>query len=317
VTAVTHAELEPRERFAKVGDLELCYEDLGDPDGEPLVLVMGLGTQLIHWHPGFVNLLVDRGFRVIRFDNRDAGHSSKIKGPSPGRVAMLFGLPRRRAYHLHDMADDVVGLIDALDLESAHVTGVSMGGMISQATAYRHPDRVRSLVMIMSGSGKRVTSLPRMRALGTLLARPARSREDFVKTTRRVFEVIGSPGYPMDPEREAEFRRTLELTWDRDHDPAGVARQLHAITSSGDRTKALRKVRAPTLVIHGEKDPLVRPAAGRALARAIPGAEFRLIEGMGHDMPPALFEQFADAVAQNAEKGGMARESGARKARAA
>jgi pimeloyl-ACP methyl ester carboxylesterase len=300
------AELEPQERFAKVGDLELCYEDLGDPDGEPLVLVMGLGTQLIHWNPEFVNLLGDRGFRVIRFDNRDAGHSTKLTGPPPGTIAMLFGLPHGRAYHLNDMADDVTGLFDALDMESAHVTGVSMGGFIAQVAAYRHPDRVRSLTMLMSGSGRRVSSLPRMRAMGTLLAKPARTREAFVKRTLKTFEIIGSPGYTMDAERERDFIRVLELTWDRDHSSAGVARQLHAITSSGDRTKALGGVRAPTKVIHGDRDPLVRPAAGRALAKAIPGAEFELIEGMGHDMPPELYERFADAVLENARRGGMA-----------
>ena len=303
MSPVVRAELEPRERFAKVGDLELCYEDVGDPDGEPLVLVMGLGTQLIHWHPDFVNLLGEHGFRVIRFDNRDAGRSTKLEGPPPGKVAMMFGLQRGRAYHLNDMADDTAGLLDALELDSAHLAGVSMGGMIAQVVAYRHPERVRSLTMLMSGSGKRVASLPRLRALGTLLAKPARDREAFVRSTRRIFDVIGSPGYPMGPEREDEFRAVLELTWDRDHSSAGTARQMHAITASGDRTKHLRAVRAPTLVIHGDSDPLVRPSAGRALARAVPGARFELVEGMGHDMPPALFERFAEMVLENAQRG--------------
>jgi pimeloyl-ACP methyl ester carboxylesterase len=302
---LVRAELEPHERFAPVNGIELCYEDLGDPDGEPMLLVMGLGTQLIHWNPGFVNALADRGFRVIRYDNRDAGHSSKIDHPPPGRVAMMFGLPRGRAYHLNDMADDAAGLIEALGLQSAHAFGVSMGGMIAQVAAYRRPDRIRSLTMMMSGSGKRVASLPRLRALGTLLVKPPRSKEAFVKRTLRTFEVIGSPAHPLDAERKAEFRRTLELTWDRDHSSAGVARQLHAITSSGDRTRRLRDIRAPALVIHGDRDPLVRPAAGRSLARAIPGAEFRLIPGMGHDMPPALFEEFADAIAANAARAGV------------
>jgi pimeloyl-ACP methyl ester carboxylesterase len=289
----------------QVGGIELCYEDLGDPDDEPLVLVMGLGTQLIHWNPSFVNELIDRGFRVIRFDNRDAGHSTKVDAPPPGTLAMMFGLSRGRAYHLNDMADDVAGLIEALGLPSAHLFGVSMGGMMAQVAAYRHPDRVRSLTMMMSGSGKRVASLPRLRALGTLIAKPARSREGFVKRTIRTFEVIGSPGYPMSPERQAEFREVLELTWDRDHQSAGVARQLHAITSSGDRTRHLRDIRAPTLVIHGSRDPLVRPAAGRSLARSIPGAEFRLVEGMGHDMPAELFSVFADDIARNAARSGF------------
>ena len=153
------AELHPDERFARVGSLDLCYEDLGDPEGEPLILVMGLGTQLIHWNPAFVNELIDRGFRVIRFDNRDAGHSSKVDAPPPGTAATMFGLPRGRAYHLNDMADDIAGLADALEISSMHLFGVSMGGMMAQVTAYRHPERVRSLTMMMSGSGKRVTAL--------------------------------------------------------------------------------------------------------------------------------------------------------------
>ena len=219
---------------------------------------------------------------------------------------MLFGLPRGRAYHLNDMADDVTGLFDALEMESAHVTGVSMGGFIAQVAAYRHPDRVRSLTMLMSGSGKRVSSLPRMRAMGTLLAKPARTREAFVKRTLKTFEIIGSPGYPMDAERERDFIRVLELTWDRDH-------QLRRGGASAPRDHVLGRshqgpqgVRAPTKVIHGDRDPLVRPAAGRALAKAIPGAEFELVEGMGHDMPPELYERFADAVLENARRGGMA-----------
>jgi pimeloyl-ACP methyl ester carboxylesterase len=317
LTTVRRAELEPQERLAKVGDLELCYEDLGDPGGEPLVLIMGLGTQLIHWPPDFVNLLIDRGFRVIRFDNRDAGHSTKIDAPPPGRAAMMLGLPRGLAYHLNDMADDVPGLLDALELDSAHLVGVSMGGMIAQAVAYRQPRRVRSLVMIMSGSGKRVASLPRLRALGTLLSRPAQSKEEFISSTQRVFEVIGSPAYPMDEARRAQFRRTLELTWERDHASAGVARQLHAITASGDRTKHLRNVRAPALVLHGQEDPLVRPAAGHALARAIPEAEFRSYPGMGHDMPPPLFDEFARAIAETAERAGMQEHPAEEPARAA
>ena len=300
--AAPRAELEPQERFADLGDIRLCYEDLGDPGGQPLVLVMGLGTQLIHWNPALCNLLVDRGFRVIRFDNRDAGHSTRVDAPPPGMVPMLFGLPRGRAYDLDDMADDIAGLMDALELESAHLMGVSMGGMIAQVAGYRHPGRVRSLTLMMTGAGKPIASLPRLRAFGTLLAKPARSKERFVERTLKTFEVIGSPAYPMGGERETEFRRILELTWDRNHHSAGVARQLHAITSSGDRTKRLGSITAPALVIHGDSDPLVRPVAGRGLARAISGAEFRLIPGMGHDMPPELYEQFADAVAEVAAR---------------
>ncbi len=301
----------PRERFAEVDGVELCYEELGDPEGEPILLIMGLGTQLIHWHPGFCEELGGRGFRVIRFDNRDAGRSSQIDAPPPRTVPMLFGLPQGRAYRLHEMADDAVGLIEALGLDSSHMVGVSMGGMIAQVAAYRSPARVRTLTLIMSGSGKRTASVPRMRAFGTLLAKPARSREEFVETVTATFDVIGSPDYPMNSERESEFRATLAESWDRGHHPAGVARQLHAITSSGDRRKRLRGVRAPTLVIHGDSDPLVRPAAGKALAKAIPNAELRIIEGMGHDMPPELFGELADAIAATARRAPSRRKAAA------
>jgi len=297
-----------QERFAKVGEIELCYEELGDPDGEPMLLVMGLGTQLIHWHRDFCGLLGQRGFRVIRFDNRDAGRSTSIGGKPPGTIPMMLGLPSGLAYSLNDMADDAIGLLDALDIGTAHLTGISMGGMIAQVAAYRHPERVRSLALLSTGSGKRTTSLPRLRAMGTLLARPPRSREEFVELVQKTFEVIGSPAHPMDAKREAEFERILAESWDRGHNPAGTARQLHAITASGDRSRQLGGVRAPTVVIHGDSDPLVRPAAGRSVAKAIPGARLRIVEGMGHDMPPALFETLVDEIAANAER---ARRSGA------
>jgi pimeloyl-ACP methyl ester carboxylesterase len=301
---VMEASSRPPEQFAKVGEIELCYDELGDPDGEPMLMVMGLGTQLIHWHPAFCAELGEHGFRVIRFDNRDAGRSSRVKGPPPKTISMLLGIPRGLAYTLGDMADDAIGLLGALGIESAHLTGISMGGMIAQVAGYRHPDRVRSLALISTGSGKRTTSLPRLRALGTLLAKPPRSREQFTDLMTDTFEVIGSPAYPMDERREAEFRAMLEETWRRGHNPAGTARQLHAITASGDRSGKLRGVRAPTIVIHGDSDPLVRPSAGRSLADAIPGAELKMIDGLGHDMPPELFGEIADAIAANALREG-------------
>jgi pimeloyl-ACP methyl ester carboxylesterase len=288
------------ERFARVGEIELCYDELGDPEGEPMLLVMGLGTQLIHWDPRFCAELGERGFRVIRFDNRDTGRSTTIDSPAPSRLAMMLGISHGLAYSLDDMADDTVGLLDALGLESAHLTGVSMGGMIAQVAGYRHPDRVRSLALLSTSSGNRITSFPRLRAMTTLLVKPARTRSEFIDNTMRTFEVIGSPNHPRDPEQEREFREVLGATWDRGHHSAGVARQLHAITSSGDRRRTLHDVRAPTLVIHGDADPLVRPIAGRSVARAIQGAELRVFPGMGHDMPPALFGEIADAIAANA-----------------
>jgi pimeloyl-ACP methyl ester carboxylesterase len=287
------------EQRAPVNGIELAYQELGDPDGEPMMMVMGLGTQMIHWPEGFCELLVERGFRLILFDNRDLGHSTWIDAPVPGRTAMLFGLRRRLAYTLDEMADDLAGLIEYLDVAPAHVVGVSQGGMIAQVLGYRRPELVRSLGLIMTGSGKRVASVPRLRALGTLIRELPDNREAQVEALVRVFKVIGSPDYPED---EQWLREQIAAGYDRGNNPAGTARQLHAITASGDRTRRLRGVKAPTVVIHGTRDPLVRPAAGRALARAIPGARLELIEGMGHDLPPGLWERIADLLADNARR---------------
>jgi pimeloyl-ACP methyl ester carboxylesterase len=287
------------EQRASVNGIELAYQELGDPDGEPMMMVMGLGTQMIHWPEGFCELLVARGSRLILFDNRDIGHSTWIDAPVPGRTAMLLGLRRRLAYTLDDMADDLAGLIEHLDVTPAHVVGVSQGGMIAQVLGYRRPELVRSLGLIMTGSGKRVASVPRLRALGTLIRELPDNREAQVEALVRVFKVIGSPDYPED---EQWLREQIAAGYDRGNNPAGTARQLHAITASGDRTRRLRGVKAPTVVIHGTRDPLVRPAAGRALARAIPGARLELIEGMGHDLPPGLWERIADLLADNARR---------------
>jgi pimeloyl-ACP methyl ester carboxylesterase len=292
------AVVDPKdERFARVGEIELAWDELGDPDGEPMLMVMGLGAQMIHWDVRFCELLGERGYRVIRFDNRDSGRSSKVVGPPPKTTAMLLGSRRGLAYSLDDLADDATGLLDAIDIESAHVVGASMGGMIAQVAAYRRPEKVRSLGLIMTGSGKRIASLPRMRAFGTVLSRPARSREQFVELLVKTFGIIGSPGYETD---EGWLREVAGATWDRGHSRAGIARQLHAITASRDRTKMLRGVRAPTVVIHGDRDPLVRPAAGRALARAIPGAKLHMISGMGHDLPAATWPEIVNVIAANA-----------------
>jgi pimeloyl-ACP methyl ester carboxylesterase len=289
----------PTEQLTRVGDIELAWDELGDPDGEPMLMVMGLGAQLINWPEPFCEMLGERGYRVIRFDNRDSGHSTKLDGPPPKTIPMLFGLRRGLAYTLEDMADDGVGLLDALEIDSAHFVGASMGGMISQVAAYHRPERVRSLGLIMTGSGKRTASFPRLRALGTLLARPARSREQFTELVLKTFRVIGSPDHETD---EEWLRANAAAIWDRGHSPAGVARQLHACTVSGDRGKRLRAVTAPAVVIHGNRDPLIRPAAGKALAKAIPGAELQLIPGMGHDLPPALWPEIVDAIASNAHR---------------
>jgi pimeloyl-ACP methyl ester carboxylesterase len=288
----------PDERFAPVNGIELAYDEHGDPDGEPLILIMGLATQMIHWDLDFCEQLGERGYRVIRFDNRDIGRSTKIDAPVPGTMAMLLGLGNS-AYRLSDMAADTVGLLDHLDIDSAHVVGASMGGMIAQTVAIEHPSRARSLTSVMSTTGNRRLGLPKWNAFGAILSRSGRTRDEFIDRAVKTFKVIGSPDYPMD---EARFRELVGAAFDRGHNPAGVARQLHAITTSGDRTKALRRLDLPALVLHGTADPLVRTAAGKATARAIPGARLELIEGMGHDFPRALYARFADAIADNASR---------------
>jgi pimeloyl-ACP methyl ester carboxylesterase len=285
-------------QLAPVNGIELAYDEIGEPDGEPLILVMGLATQMIHWDLGFCGMLAGRGYRVIRFDNRDIGRSSQIKAPVPGTAAMLLGFGSA-AYRLSDMAADTVGLLDHLEIESAHVVGASMGGMIAQTVAIEHPQRTRSLTSVMSTTGNRRLGLPKWSAFGALLGKPGRTRDEFIDRAVKTFKVIGSPGYPMD---EPRFRELVGAAYDRGHHPAGVARQLHAITTSGDRTRSLRRLDVPTLVLHGTADPLVRPAAGKATARAIPGAEVRLIDGMGHDFPAALHERFADEIDANARR---------------
>ena len=287
------------ERIAPANGIEIAYEDMGDPNGSPLVLVMGLAMQMIWWDEGFIGLLGERGHRVIRFDNRDVGHSTRIDAPVPGHIAMLAGTRRNAAYVLADMADDTAGLLDHLGIDSAHVAGISMGGMISQQIALRHPKRVRSLSLISTSPGKWLLSLPRWRAFSTLFVRRAGSREQYVEQLSRAFRVIGSPGYEQP---EDEFRRRAAAAYDRAHCPDGAARQMHAITASSDRTRRLGSLRVPTAVIHGDSDPLVRPVNGRALARAIPEAELTVLPGMGHDLPPQLWPEITATIAANAER---------------
>jgi pimeloyl-ACP methyl ester carboxylesterase len=288
------------EKIAPANGIELAYQEMGEPDGRPLVLVMGLATQMLAWDEGFCAMLVDRGFRVVRFDNRDIGRSTRIESAGvPSRIDMMSGRQATAPYFLRDMAADTFGLMDHLDIESAHIVGASMGGMIVQTMAIEHPERVRSMVSIMSTTGSRWTGLPSWKAIGVLLGRPPKGRDAAVERSVRTFGVIGSPGYPLDEER---LRDVAGRSYDRGHSAAAVLRQLHAITASGDRTQALHGVHVPTTVIHGKADPLVRPAGGRATARAIPGARLKMIDGMGHDLPRDLWPTFVDAIATNAER---------------
>jgi proline iminopeptidase len=262
---------------------------------------MGLGMQLIAWPDTFCQGLVERGFRVIRFDNRDCGLSSKIRGRrQPNLVAALAAswlrLPVRAPYTLDDMASDAVGLLDALRVRRAHVVGLSMGGMIAQVVAARYPDRMLSLTSIMASSGRRRAMQPRADARRALLSRPADSTDpaSVVEHLVGVFGVIGSPRYPTDP---AELREQVWRVVRRSYYPAGVTRQLVAIIASGDRRKLLRKITAPTLVIHGTADPLVPVEGGRDTARHIAGARLMLIDGMGHDLAPGLQPILVEAIA--------------------
>jgi pimeloyl-ACP methyl ester carboxylesterase len=286
-----------------VGELDIAYQTLGDPTDPPLLLVMGLGSQLIHWDLELYRQFADRGFHVIRFDNRDSGRSTKIRAPVPNLVRAMAGLPIDAPYLLADMADDAFGLLDHLSIDRAHVVGVSMGGMIAQTMAIRRPERVRSLASVMSTTGERRQSRPKLRLWSLLLQRAPQRRDQYIEYFVRAFRTIGSPGYPTD---EARLRELAGATYDRGHHPAGTGRQLAAIMASGDRTEQLRRVIVPTVVIHGTDDPLVPFRGGVATARAIPNAQFLAIPGMGHDLPREVWPKIVDAVVANAARAGAA-----------
>ena len=288
------------EQITRVGDVDIAYETFGDPGDPAMLLVMGLGIQMIGWDEELCGMWADRGLYVIRFDNRDTGHSSQVEGsPAPDFMAAIAGDTSSASYLLADMADDAVGLLDHLGINAAHVVGVSMGGMIAQTMAIRHPDRVLSLTSIMSTTGDQAVGRPRPEILPVLLAPSPNDRQGFVDHQVGVFRRIGSPGYPGDEDR---IRALCEQSFDRCFSPVGFARQLLAIFASGDRTSDLASVRAPALVIHGEEDPLIEVSGGEATAKAIPGAELLVIPGMGHDLPPVLWPKIVDAVVANAER---------------
>jgi pimeloyl-ACP methyl ester carboxylesterase len=285
---------------AKVGPLDIVYETIGDPSDPPLLLVMGLGMQLIHWDIELCERFAERGFQVIRFDNRDAGLSTRVRAPVPNVMRLMAGLPAQVPYLLSDMAADAFGLLDHLGIERAHVAGTSMGGMIAQQMAIEAPERVLSLASMLSTTGDRFVGTPKLRVWSVLTRRAPNDRDAYIEYFTRVFRMIGSPAYRADEER---LRELAAATYDRcHHHPAGTARQLGAVLASGSRTAALRELRVPTVVIHGEADPLLPVRGGRATAKAIPGAELITIPGMGHDLPKELWPTFVDAIARNAER---------------
>jgi pimeloyl-ACP methyl ester carboxylesterase len=278
------------------GEITLCYETFGDADDPPALLIMGLGAQMVTWQDDFCEQLAAHGLYVVRFDNRDIGRSTHLQGPPPSLLQLLrYSVPAR--YTLADMAQDAVGLMDELSIDRAHVIGASMGGMIAQTLAARHPARVRSLVSMMSSTGGRWVGRPALSSYTIFLRRAPTEREAFIEHAAQLFAKIGSRGIPQDTEG---VRKIAALSFDRELDRTGAGRQLAAIIASGDRTAELEGITAPTLVIHGTVDPLVSPSGGRATARAIPGAELTMIEGMGHDLPRVLWPRLIDAFAAHA-----------------
>jgi pimeloyl-ACP methyl ester carboxylesterase len=286
----------PEQKAHAVGParIEIAYERLGAEQDPPVLLVMGLGAQLIHWPDGFCSALVGRGLHVIRFDNRDAGLSTHFpSAPPPNFQAALLGDGSSASYRLSAMAADTVGLLDALGLPSAHVVGASMGGMIAQTIAIEHPTRIRSLTSIMSTTGDRSVGQPRPEGMRALVGAPATNREDVIARVVEIARIIGSPQFPVD---EDFVRERAARAYDRNYDPVGVARQAVATLASGDRTPRLRELDVPSLVIHGTDDVVCDVSGGRATASAIPGAELVVIEGMGHNLPPGLWADLADRI---------------------
>jgi pimeloyl-ACP methyl ester carboxylesterase len=285
---------------ARGNGIEIEYETFGDEGAAPLVLVAGFAQQLIRWDDAFCVQLARRGFRVVRFDNRDVGLSTKLQGAPRLNLPAIFGGDRSTVpYSIEDMADDTAGLIESLGLGSTHMVGVSMGGMIVQSLAIRHPGRVKSLASIMSTTGDPRVGQPSPEALATLMRPVSRDRAENIENGVLSWRTLRSPAHPFDTGAVREY---VTRAYDRSFYPAGVARQLAAILSQADRTAALGGVTVPTVVIHGADDPLIHVSGGEATARAIPNARLQLIAGMGHDMPEGLFGTLIDAITENAQR---------------
>jgi len=289
---------------AKANNIELEYETYGDPSGKPLLLVMGLGAQMIRWDVDLIEKMVESGFYVIIFDNRDVGLSTKFEDAGIPDLTKAIGAAMKREkieapYLLKDMADDAIGLLDFLGIEKAHICGASMGGMIVQEIAINHPSRVLSLTSIMSTTGDPNLPQPSPKALKILMAPAPEGREASIEYGVETGRFLYGSGFPFDEEKA---RVEAAKAYDRSFYPQGMARQLIAILASGDRTERLSSVQVPTLVIHGKDDPLVPHEAGIATANSIPEAELILIDGMGHSSPPETWPQTVDAIVANTEK---------------
>ena len=288
--------------FARANGIELCYEIFGDAHAPPLLLIMGLASQMIAWDDGFCAALAGRGYRVIRFDNRDVGLSTQMNDLGLPDVAAAFmaamqGQPVAAPYLLRDMAADAVGLLDALAIGTAHVVGASMGGAIAQTLAIEHPERLRSLTSFMATTGAPDLPPPTPEALAVLFKPAPTDQARYLANYLKTWQVLRGPGFPLDDARDLE---RAGQTFARGLNPPGAARQLMAVLASGSRREALRAVSVPTLVIHGRADPLVPLACGIDTARAVPGAKLLVIEGMGHALPITLWPQIVEAIAQHA-----------------
>jgi pimeloyl-ACP methyl ester carboxylesterase len=303
------------ERTASVNGIEIVYEAFGDERDPVMLMIMGLGTQMLGWNEEFCRMLAGRGFRVVRFDNRDVGRSTKIEGaPRPDLMALAAGDASSASYTLSEMADDAVGLLDHLGAEAAHLVGASQGGMIAQVIAIREPERVLSLTSMMSTTGNREVGQPHPEGLAALFSSPPPDPEGMAEWAVATWRTLGSPGFESDDDA---IRAVAKASFERGYSPEGVARQIAAVLASGDRTGELRKLRVPTLVIHGADDPLIDVSGGEATAEAIPGAKLIVIPGMAHDLPRALWPRFVDEIVANAERGAsVAASSPARESRA-
>lgn len=293
-----------RVAYAMANGMRLCYETFGERTDPPLVLVMGLATQMIVWDHEFCSMLAARGFHVVRFDNRDVGLSTKLlhaRTPSLAELmlAQATRLRFRVPYTLRDMAADTVGLLDALGISSAHLVGASMGGMIAQEVALAYPQRVRTLTSIMSTTGDRKLPRAKPRALAVLARRVPHDRDGYIRAYVDTWHVLAGDHFPFDA---AYWARQGAASYERGINPAGAARQLLAIIASGSRKPKLRRLTVPTLVVHGTDDPLIPVEGGLDTARTIPGAELMLIDGMGHSFPREVWPRIIDAIARHASR---------------
>ena len=291
---------EVRTGVARSGELDIAYEDMGNLDDPAVLLIMGLGAQLLLWRKGFCDKLIERGFRVIRFDNRDVGLSTKLDGRHTGSALLpkmarsYLGLRSESVYTLEHMADDAAALLDHLQIDRAHIVGGSMGGMIAQVFAARHQDRAKTLGVIFSSNNQALLPPPGPRQLKAITTRPPNgSRDGIIANTVKVGRIIGSPGYPT-PREQAEA--DAGESYDRSYYPAGVARHFGAILGSGSLSHYDKAITVPTVVIHGRADKLMRPTGGRAVAKAIRRARFVLFDGMGHDLPEPLWDDIANEL---------------------